>query len=602
VTASQTLGHDDNLYRGVGCSDIQTAPRLASKEQTRTWGTRLTKTYPDSSQVAYTFDPGGRLTQVVDPSGTYTFGYDNMNRLTSATTNYAFLTIGSKTVSYGYDAASNRKTMTDPQNLPTTYGYDTLNRLMSLAFNGQSPAFGFGYDALSRRTSLTRPNSVNTTYAYDPVSRLTSVLHKLGTTTLDGATYTYDNAGIRQTRTDKRLGTTLTYGYDNIYQLLSAKQGSTTKETYTYDLVGNRLSSLGVSPYTYNSSNELTGIPGLTYGYDNNGNTKTKSDGTTYTWDFENRLTQVVLPGTGGTVNFKYDPVGRRAQKSFTQNSTTTTTNYLYDGHNLLEQVDNSGNVLARYTQGKSLDEPLAQLRAGNTSYYEADGLGTITSLSNGVGALANTYSYDSYGKLTASSGSLTNPFQYTARELDSETGIIEYRARYFDQNIGRFISEDPIAFRSGPDFYAYVRNSPVNFIDPFGWTSSCPLFGACSSRRHPVPKKLPGLPRPDPPPTLPSPVESAYESFMRCLQRADSECEIEIPDLPKFEPPKEGSGGNPGPADFGVSPNEGTITLPNYSVDHLVHRECDCIVANPLATLDKRYSYDLSPECATSF
>ena len=93
-----------------------------------------------------------------------------------------------------------------------------LNRLYTLSFNGQTPVFQFGYDALSRRNSLSRPNGITTTYAYDPASSLTSVLHKLGTTTLDGATYTYDNAENRQTRTDKRLNTTLTYGYDNIYQ------------------------------------------------------------------------------------------------------------------------------------------------------------------------------------------------------------------------------------------------------------------------------------------------------------------------------------------------------------------------------------------------
>ena len=166
--------------------------------------------------------------------------------------------------------------MTDPQNLGTTYGYDTLNRLNALAFNGQNPGFTFGYDSLSRRNSLTRPNWVNTTYADDPASSLTSVLHKLGTTTLDGATYTYDLAENRKTRTDKRLNTTLTYGYDNIYQLQTAKQGSTTKESYTYDLVGNRKTSLNVSQYNYNMSNELTSTPTLTYGYDSNGNLKTR--------------------------------------------------------------------------------------------------------------------------------------------------------------------------------------------------------------------------------------------------------------------------------------------------------------------------------------
>ena len=71
-----------------------------------------------------------------------------------------------------------------------------------------------------------------------------------GTTTKDGATYVYDSAGNRTSRTDNRTSTTLSYNYDDIYQLKTAKQGTTTKETYTYDAVGNRLSSLGVTPYS----------------------------------------------------------------------------------------------------------------------------------------------------------------------------------------------------------------------------------------------------------------------------------------------------------------------------------------------------------------
>ncbi len=145
-------------------------------------------------------------------------------------------------------------------------------------------------------------------------------------------------------------------------------------------------------------------------------------------------------------------------------------TNYLYNEENLLEEVDSSGNVLARYTQGSSLDEPLAVLRSGTTTYYEADGLGSVTSLSTSTGALANSYTYDSFGNITASTGTTVNPFRYTAREYDSETSLYYYRARYYDPSSGRFLSEDSLReVVRGVNFYAYVRNNPGTFIDPTG-------------------------------------------------------------------------------------------------------------------------------------
>ena len=205
------------------------------------------------------------------------------------------------------------------------------------------------------------------------------------------------------------------------------------------------------------------------YAFDSNGNTQSKTDSTgttSYTWDFENRLTSVTLPGSGGTVSFKYDPFGRRIYKS----SSSGTSVYAYDGDNLVEETNASGTAVARYTQTEDFDEPLAMLRSSTTSYYQADDLGSITSLSNAAGALAQTYTFDSFGKQTASSGSLTNPFQYTARESDPETGLYYYRARYYDFQTGRFLSEDPIAFSSTQnDFYAYVANAATMGVDPFG-------------------------------------------------------------------------------------------------------------------------------------
>ena len=108
-------------------------------------------------------------------------------------------------------------------------------------------------------------------------------------------------------------------------------------------------------------------------------------------------------------------------------------------------------------------------LRSSTTSYFEQDGIGSVTSLSNTAGVLAQTYTFDSFGKLTASSGSLKNPFQYTAREFDPETSLYFHRARYYDPNIGRFLSEDPSDFDGGINFYAYVGNDPANWLDPLG-------------------------------------------------------------------------------------------------------------------------------------
>jgi RHS repeat-associated protein len=179
-----------------------------------------------------------------------------------------------------------------------------------------------------------------------------------------------------------------------------------------------------------------------------------------------------VCPGAPGStltaapwVTFKYDPFGRRIEKI----SPATTSIFAYDGDNLVETVNSSGNVVARYTQGQNIDEPLAESRSGTVNYYEQDGLGSVTSLTAANGTVAQSYTYDSFGNTVSSSGSLTNYFRYTGRELDTETGLYYYRARYYDPSSGRFLSEDPVHFKAGANFYRYVNNNPALFSDPTG-------------------------------------------------------------------------------------------------------------------------------------
>lgn len=112
----------------------------------------------------------------------------------------------------------------------------------------------------------------------------------------------------------------------------------------------------------------------------------------------------------GLTATFKYDPFGVRIYKS----SGAGATIYAYDGDNIVETTDQTGAVMSRFEQGESIDEPLAELQSGATDYYEADGLGSITSLTDATGVLAQTYAYDSFGNATTSSGGLANPLQFS--------------------------------------------------------------------------------------------------------------------------------------------------------------------------------------------
>ena len=187
---------------------------------------------------------------------------------------------------------------------------------------------------------------------------------------------------------------------------------------------------------------------------------------------FRNTVFQVTiaLPGAGRTISFKYDPFGRRIENV----SPSGTTIYVYDGDNIIEELNAEGSLGERYTYGPGTDEPLMGHRQPKVFYYEADGLGSVTSLTDPTGAVAATYTYDSFGFMTASTGSATNWFRYTGRQFDSTGGLYYYRARYYDPMSGRFLSEDPISFQGGINFYRYAVNNPIIFRDPSGLLVAC--------------------------------------------------------------------------------------------------------------------------------
>ncbi len=199
---------------------------------------------------------------------------------------------------------------------------------------------------------------------------------------------------------------------------------------------------------------------------------KIDSSGTTsYFYDYENRLVQLVTPNSQ-FVTYKYDPFGRRIEKSIadTVTGTVTTMRYVYDREDVLFELDGSGNIVTEFVHGPGIDELIAMIRNNQTYYYHADALGSIIAITNSAGQVVQRYEYNSFGQITyTQDATFKQPYTFTGREYDEESGLYYYRARYYDAKVGRFISEDPIGFRGGINLYSYVGNSPINFIDPFG-------------------------------------------------------------------------------------------------------------------------------------
>ncbi len=371
---------------------------------------------------------------------------------------------------------------------PETYDLfarQALHRLTSVKQSGATAIADFTYDALSRRIQLTHGNGVVTTYAYDAASELTTLTTKTpAAATVQSFGYTYDPLGNRATLTTS--AGTHTYTYDvrsQLTQVAYPTGAAFASTTWTYDGPGNRTAAQtagGTTSYTPNVLNQYSLVAGVVYHYDPNGNLT--NDGTnTYTYDAENRLLSATTPN--GTSSYTYDPLGRRLSKTVAG----VTTRFLYDGDQLLAETDASGAIQASYVYGAGIDEPLRLVRGATTSYYHADGLGSVTTLTDASGAVVERASYDVFGavQLTNASGAIIptstvgNRFLFTGREFDGETGLYYYRARYYSPTLGRFLQRDPVGYGPDTNLYRYVGNDPLRWTDPMGLDKQIPFFRA---------------------------------------------------------------------------------------------------------------------------
>lgn len=202
--------------------------------------------------------------------------------------------------------------------------------------------------------------------------------------------------------------------------------------------------------------------------YDSNGNLSQTTEGSNtwgYEWNANNELTRVTKNSVE-QARFAYDPIGRRVEKV----AGGVTTSYAYDGHNILREVRGSNTL--KYVHGPTADEPLALDDGTSLSSFHADGLGSVIKTTNASGAVVSARRYDAWGNLEIGAGE--PGYSFTGREWDPEVSLYYYRARYYDSRTGRFVSEDPLKWKEGTNFFLYVHGNPVIWVDPSG-KACCP-------------------------------------------------------------------------------------------------------------------------------
>ncbi len=433
-------------------------------------GRLVRKTLPDSSIVDYAYDRQGNLLSVDDSHWFLAYEYDAQNRLTAEHQGWG-------TLRYGYDACGQLKNLRLPDNNRLVFNHAKGGHLATVELNGEtltSHLFKSGQEHQRQQGQLLSH------YHYDDQQRLHAHAVTQQEAYLYQRQYDYDKSGNLTRLIDTRKGEHH-YQYDPLNRLTRADHSQDVQERFGHDPAGNLLMQDRPGPDVV-AGNRLISQGDNHYDYDAFGNLIRERRGkghllvTEYRYDCQHRLIGITKPN-GQTASYRYDPFGRRISKTVDG----ITTEFFWQGDKLI--AEHHKDKHRSYIYEPDSFRPLVMLEGYGPKetkpyHYQLDHLGTPQELTTPEGEIVWSAHYRAYGEISRLDiGKIDNPLRFQGQYFDQESGLHYNRHRYYNPDIGRYLTPDPVKLAGGVNGYQYAHN-PTGWIDPLGLScraGNCP-------------------------------------------------------------------------------------------------------------------------------
>lgn len=392
--------------------------------------------------LKYTYDRRGRVTSIVLPDGS--------------------------TIKYSYQAFFGHKVQRLSSQGEVLYAhtyesYDSNGRVTAETLPGHAGTQKHSYDINGQEIGLETSHFTQNS-SYDSLGRQTKLSRK-GACQPTEACFTYNDRSQLISETGLKTQTYLHDSLDNILQINDEK-------------------------LTYNAIGQLLAFSNIQYTYDPQGNLLHKildKEKVTFESNALSQITQI-QKSDKTAVHFLHDPLGRRLVKKHTSSlyvKPLSIQRLFYFGDLEIGSLDEKGNIQELRLPGLSggqLSFNSISIEISGKPYTPLHDINenVVALVDHLSGNIVESYAYSAFGQETIfdaqgnqlQESSVHNPWRYAEKRIDKETGLLFFGARYYDPQIGRWISPDPLGTLDGPNPYAYLHNNPLNYVDRFGLLS----------------------------------------------------------------------------------------------------------------------------------